>query len=812
MKIGKQASALVASVFLVPALASADQPGLVDVRVAPAGINLSSKVDKQSFVVQAVLSDNTTRDVTAEAKLSFADGTVAKLAGLNVVPIKDGQTKLKIAYGGREFQLPVAVTNAAHTPELSFYQDIVPVFTKAGCNTGGCHGAARGKDGFHLSLFGYDPDGDYFRVTREQIGRRINVALPDDSLILEKGSGRVAHTGNKLFEDTSPLYKTTRAWIAAGAKEDPKDIAKVTGIEIYPKQSVLTDGARQRLTVRALYSDGTDRDVTELAAYSSNNDVATDVTESGTMIGKKSGEAFVMARFDAFTVGAQVLVVPATSNFKWPEIRENNYVDTLVNNKLKKIRITPSGLCDDRTFVRRVYLDMIGLLPEPATVQAFAANQDPGKRDKLIDELIKRPEFNDQWVMKFAELLQVRTENNNFLYKSAFQYFHWLKERFEENVPMDKLVKELLTSNGDTFANPAANFYKVETDTLKLTENVTQVFMGMRIQCAQCHNHPFDRWTMDDYYSFAAFFAQVGRKRGEDQRSSVVYNRNSGGVKHPVGNKDMKPKFLGDTMPEIKSGTDRREVLAEWLASPKNPWFGKNIANIVWSHFMGRGIVEPVDDVRISNPPSNPELLEELGRRFEAANYDFRKLVADICKSRTYQLATQSNASNEQDDRNFSKAYVRRLRAEVLLDAINQITDAPEKFSGLQPGSRAVEIVDGGSSTYFLTTFGRATRGSVCSCEVSIDPNLSQALHLLNGSTVNSKVSRAKWLQDMIKAKRAPDEVVTEIYWRALGRAPTDAERAKLKEFYSEDPKEMTDGYYDIFWAVLNSKEFIFNH
>lgn len=812
MKTGNLISSLLGLAFALSTAASAVQPKLVDVRVAPADINLSSKVDKQSFIVQAVMSDNTTLDVTADAKLAIANAALAKVTDGAVYPLKDGKTQLKIAYGGKNFELPVTVTNSAVTPELSFYQDIVPVFTKAGCNTGGCHGAARGKDGFRLSLFGYDPEGDYFRVTREQIGRRINVALPDDSLILEKGAGRVAHTGNKLFSEDTYLYRVTRDWIAAGAKEDPKDIAKVVAVEIYPKQAVLTDGAKQRLTVRAKYSDGTDRDVTDLAAYTSNNSVSANVTDNGLMLGKKPGEVFVMARYDAFTVGTQVLVVPNKSDFQWPNVPERNYIDTLVHNKLKKIRVTPSEVCDDPTFIRRAYLDVIGQLPEPEAVRAFVASKDKDKRDKLIDELIKRPEFTDIWVMKFAELLQVRTENNNFLYKSAYQYYHWLKERLEVNTPMDSLVKELLTANGDTFVNPAANFYKVETDTLKLTENVAQVFMGMRIQCAQCHNHPFDRWTMDDYYSFASFFSQIGRKRGEDQRSTVVYNRNSGRVSHPVGNKDMPPKFLGDAQPEIKSGQDRRAVLAEWLASPENPWFGKNLANIVWAHFMGKGIVEPVDDVRISNPPSNPELLEELGKRFAADKYDFRKLVADICKSRTYQLAVKSNASNARDERNFAKAYVRRLRAEVLLDAINQITDAPEKYTGLKLGSRAVEIVDGRSSTYFLTTFGRATRGSVCSCEVSIDPNLSQALHLLNGSTVNNKVSRAKWLQEMIKAKKSPDEIVTEIYWRALSRPPTDTERKKLKEFYSEDPKEMTNAYYDIFWAVLNSKEFIFNH
>ena len=495
------------------------------------------------------------KDVTDEAKIVVADTKLASAKANWIHPVKDGKTSLKVSYAGRNFDLPVSVTNSTVTPKLSFYQDVTPVFTKAGCNTGGCHGAARGKDGFMISLFGYDPEGDYQRVTRELMGRRLNLALPDDSLILEKGAGRVTHTGGKLFDKGDKLYGTIHQWILEGAQKDPKDIAKVVEVEIYPTQFVLKGkGSKQRLVVRAKYSDGTDRDVTDLAAYTSNNDLAAVVSGTGAVIGGKPGEAFVMARYDAFTVGSQVLTTPESMDFKWPNVPEHNYVDTLVHNKLKKVRITPSEVSDDNTFIRRIHLDLIGQIPAPDVVKAFVANKDAKKRDKLVDELLKRPEFADIWVMKFAELLQVRTDNNRFLYKSAFQYHNWLKERFAENMPIDKLVKTLLTANGDTFHNPAANYYKVEQTQLLLAENTAQIFMGMRIQCAQCHNHPFDRWTMDDYYSWQAFFAQIGRKRGEDTRASVIYNRNSGGVRHPVGNKDMKPKFLGDEQPNIPSG------------------------------------------------------------------------------------------------------------------------------------------------------------------------------------------------------------------------------------------------------------------
>jgi hypothetical protein len=373
------------------------------------------------------------------------------------------------------------------------------------------------------------------------------------------------------------------------------------------------------------------------------------------------------------------------------------------------------------------------------------------------------------------------------------------------------MVRSLVTANGGTFENPAANFYKRERDTLKMAEDTAQVFMGMRIQCAQCHNHPFDRWTMDDYYSFAAFFAQTGRKQGEDPRETVVFNTGSGGVRHPVGNKDMPPKFLGDERPELKPGQDRREVLAGWMASPRNPFFARNLANIIWAHFFGIGIIDPVDDVRVSNPASNPELLDELAKRFTDYNYDMRKFVRDIVTSRTYQLSAQSNESNASDTRNFAKAGIRRIRAEVLLDVINHVTSSSDKFQGLPRGARAVEIADGRTSTYFLTTFGRATRETPCSCEVKMEPNLSQALHLLNGDTVNQKVVAGGLVKKLLKDGRTPEQIIEELYLRALSRPPTKDEQSKLIGFLGEG-KDREAVLNDIFWSLLNAKEFVFNH
>jgi hypothetical protein len=429
--------------------------------------------------------------------------------------------------------------------------------------------------------------------------------------------------------------------------------------------------------------------------------------------------------------------------------------------------------------------------------------------------LLGRKEFTDMWVMKWAELMQIRTFNNGpqqVSYKAALNYYQWLRERIGGNMPFNQLVRELLSAEGGTFSSPATNFYQIEQDVLKLTENVAQVFMGTRIQCAQCHNHPFDRWTMDDYYGFAAFFAQVKRKPAEDPRERIIFDQ-GGEIQHPVGKRNMAPKFLGGPQPDLKK-TSRRTALADWLASPENPWFAKNVVNIVWAHFNGVGIVDPVDDVRVSNPPSNPELLDALAEKFVSYNYDFRKLVRDICTSRTYQLSTRTNETNATDQRNFSHAMIRRVRAEVLLDSISQVTNTPNKFKGLPLGARAVQIADGNTSNYFLTTFGRATRVTVCSCEVKMEPNLSQALHLINGDTTQQRIRQGKMVESLLHEKKSPAEIITSLYLTVLSRAPTDMEMEKLLAAVAEqkEPARVRETLEDIFWALLNSKEFIFNH
>jgi len=803
----------------LPRWDAAPDPGIVSIEAFPKNVTLETSADFHRVIVIARFKDTSTHDITSQSKLTLGDTSIARLAGTALTPKKDGASTLRIDYRGLSTEVPVTVKDAEKPRPISFQLDVMPVLTAAGCNTGSCHGSARGQDGFHLSLYGFDPKGDHFRLTTEMAGRRVNLAVPEESLLVTKGIGSVPHTGGKLIKPDSPFYQTLVRWIRDGANYDQGEIPHPTGIEVQPKQVVLTGSdVRVPFAVRATYSDGTDRDVSTLSQFSSSNDNSVAIgLRDGLAVSKNRGEAFLLARFHTFTEGSQAIVVPSDLKYDRPEYPAFNYIDTLVAEKLNKLRIVPSELADDESFLRRVYLDVVGLPPTVAERENFLSDNRPDKRAVLVEELLTRKEFTEMWVMKWAELLQIRTfdkDGAKVSYKAALNYYQWLRERIAGNVPFNELVRELLSAKGGTFANAATNYFQTESDVLKLTENVAQVFMGTRIQCAQCHNHPFDRWTMDDYYSFAAFFAQVKRKPAEDPREKVVFD-GGGETTNPVTKQKMEPKFLGGPKPDLKSREiTRRESVAGWLASNENPWFARNVVNIVWAHFSGVGIVDPVDDVRVSNPPSNPELLDALAEKFVSYNYDFRKLVRDICTSRTYQLSTRVNETNATDTRNFSHSMVRRVRAEVLLDCISQVTGTPNKFKGLPSGARAVQIADGNTSNYFLTTFGRATRGTVCSCEVKMEPNLSQALHLLNGDTTQQRIRQGKLVENLLAEKKTPAEVISALYLTVLSRPPTDMEKEKLLAAAMADPApaKQREVLEDVFWALLNSKEFIFNH
>ena len=792
---------------------------LEKLEIFPESISLETKRDFHRLVVFATFKDATTRDVTAFADLKVADEKVAKFDGYSVHAVTEaGKTEVVAALGGLTARIPVAVKDGQKDRAVSFRQDVMPVFLRATCNSGGCHGAARGKDGFRLSLFGMDPDGDYIRLTREMIGRRINLAIPEESTMVEKAVGTVPHSGNKLYEADSQYNKTILEWISNGAKDDAPGIAKVTGIEVFPKQIVLEGkAATQQITVRATYSDGTDRDVTNLALFMSNNDPVASIGKDGVVKSGDRGAAFMLARFDVFSVTAQAIVIPKGLVYERPKVAEVNYVDKAVNERLHRLRIVPSGICTDEEFVRRVYIDVVGLYPKPAELQAFVADKHPDKRKLLVETLLQRKEFTELWVMKWAELLQIRSGiagNNNVppFYKNALLYYNWMADEIGKNRPINEIVVELLSANGGTVSVPAVNYYQSELDRLKLSENVAQVFMGMRIQCAQCHNHPFDRWTMNDYYGFNAFFAQIGRKATDDPQEVIVFNSKGGESQHFLTKKNVKPKFLGGEEPDLKPGDDRRRVMAEWLASPRNPYFARNIANIVWAHFLGVGVVDPVDDVRVSNPPSNTELMDELAAHLTEYKYDVRKLVRDITASAAYQRSSKTNESNANDKLNFARAQVRRVRAEVLLDAISQITETPNKFQGLPLGARAVQIADGAVSNYFLETFGRSKRESVASTEVKTDPNLSQALHLMNGDAVNDRIRRGQVVEKLVSAGKKDDEIINELFLRVFGRMPAAVETKSISAAIAADPANRRIVLEDAFWALMNSKEFYFNH
>ena len=796
---------------------------LIDLRVYPETIKLNGARDNQSVGAQAVYTNGLTQDVTDELKLEVSDQAIAAINHKQVFPKSDGITELTVTYGEFTKSIPVSVTDSESDSALSFQLDVMPIFSKSGCNAGSCHGAARGKDGFRLSLFGYDSEGDYFRLTREMLGRRIDVALPDNCLLTNKATNRVAHSGGKLFEQDSKFYAVLKRWLEEGAKFDGDEVATVISIDLRPRDGLLNGtGAAQQLNVMANYSDGTTRDVTHLAYFSTTNSDAAAVSPAGIVTGQNRGEAFVMARFGTHTVGSEFITLPRDLKYESLEKRypENNVIDKHVNAKLKKLRIYPSELCSDREFIRRVSIDICGQLPTVEEVFAFVINEDTDKRSVLIDRLLDQDAFLDIWVMKWAELLQIRT-GRTVDAKAAFLYFQWLQEKFYGDAPLDEIVVELLSATGNTFDNPQANFYQVDRDKLKTAENVAQVFLGMRIQCAQCHNHPFDRWTMDDYYSFASFFAKVRVKPSSDPRKNIVSFGGGKEIKHPVNGSNMMPKFLGGESPDVE-GKDRRAVLAQWITDPKNPYFAKNVSNIVWAHFFGRGIVDEVDDVRVSNPPVNAALWDELGQSFVKSNYNLKELVRLICNSRTYQLSTRANDSNESDLTNFSHAALRRMRAEVMLDVLTQVTATEDKFSGLPKGARATQIADGKTTNYFLQTFGRSTRESVCSCEVKQEPNLSQALHLLNGAAVHNKIKQGNLVGKWLKSEMSKEEIVRTLYLRTLARTPTESEMMSVLvvlENWQVDSKKKADikkaeknALEDLFWALLNSSEFMFNH
>ncbi len=710
----------------------------------------------------------------------------------------------------------------------SFRRDVMPIFFRAGCNAGTCHGSARGKDGFMLSLFGYDPKGDYVRIVEQLPGRRVNTAVPEKSLLLLKAVAAVPHTGGKLFDTDSVFYKTLRDWIAAGAPDDDGAVPDTVDVVLSRTGFVFDKaGLTDEVSVTAVYADGSRRNVTGLARYFSNNPSVTEIDADGRVTAKGPGDTNVFARFGRFTVGAEVIVLPPAEGFVWPNPPATNFIDALVFDRLQKLRIVPSDLCDDETFLRRVTLDLAARPPSVEEYRAFMADTTSDKRARKIDELLQSDGFAELWTTIWSEHLRIVGGSYappGTLVKAADTFQEWIRSQMKAGRPLNEFVAEMVAASGSNIASGPPNFYtmlvhQAAIDPKQLAADFSQLLLGVQIQCAECHNHPFDRWTMDDYYSLVSFFNGIKRINGiEPRERRIFFDTTSEPAKHLVDDRPMPARVLGGTEP-VAAGTDPRKALAAWLTAADNRLFRENLANRVWAQLMGRGVVEPVDDVRVSNPPSNAPLFEALGARLAELKFDLRGLVRDICNTRTYQFSSQPNASNSLDTRQFSHAHLRRLRADVLMDSIVAITGVPRHFPNFPEGTLAIQTHprkqgdtnNGAGNDHFFHNFGHSTRKTVAAAETKREPTLAQSLHLIVGDTVRDRLSAGGVIKQLVETKSTPEDVIEELFIRTLSRRPENEEMAVMLMIVGDTPKDLAV-YEDIFWSLLNSTEFLFNH
>lgn len=710
------------------------------------------------------------------------------------------------------FALPVL----AQQP-LTFLRDVSPVLNKAGCTSGPCHGSAKGKNGFKLSLRGYDPEFDYEALVQDLSGRRFNRVTPAKSLILTKPTMEVAHGGGLRFTKGSRYYKTIQDWIAQGALYGQPAKDAVKSVTVSPKEiRMAKPGESVAVQVTAEFADGTTREVTEDASVESNTPDVALVAEGKSVKGERIGEAAVLVRFQGKMAVIPVTVLSDKSGYSFPALAKHNFIDEAIDAKLQKVKLQPSALADDATFLRRVSLDLTGQVPTVAEVRSFLADATPTrlKRARKIDELLARPSYVDHWTVKWSDLLQ---NNSKYLgEKGAYGFQEYLRSSIERNKPYDKLVKELLLAAGSSYDNPAANFFRVSPDPKLTMERTTQVFLGVRMVCAQCHDHPFERWTQNQYFQMAAFFSAVGVRPGYDVGEEIIYDRRSDfEMKHPKDGRVMAPQFLvASTAPlAIPNDERRRDALANWLVSKENPFFAKATVNRLWSYFFGKGIIDPVDDIRASNPPSNPQLLEALTNDFTAHQFDLKHLLRTITNSRAYQTSIVANEWNSWDNINFSHQMPRRLSAEQLQDAVVRATGAPVVFPGAPLETTAAQVVDPHiGKEGFLDLFGRPSRESACECERRTDFSLPQALNLVNGSVLSDAVSDSRGrVAKLVLSGVADKALVEELYLAALSRLP-NAEEVTQATAYLQGEGGRARRAQDLLWALLNSKAFLFNH
>lgn len=773
---------------------------VVKLESLPPAISLTHKFDYKQVLLTAVLEAGDRVDVTRIAKIE-APEALASVSPLGQVrPLGDGTGEIRVTVADQTLAVPVTVQGYATPKAISFVQDVQPALAKLGCNQGTCHGSANGKNGFKLSLRGYDPLQDHRALTDDLAGRRFNRAAPEKSLMLLKPSGGVPHVGGMVTKPGERFYEMLRDWIAAGVKLDLQS-PRVKSIEFFPKNpTIALPGMRQQVVVMATYTDGSTRDVTAESFVESSLSEKVEVDKQGLATAVRRGEAALLARYEGAYAATTAIVMGDRSGYQWPPTPENNYVDTLVYEKLRKVKILPSDLCTDTDFIRRVYLDLTGLPPQPADVRAFLADarETKVKRDELVDRLVGSPNFVEHWTNKWADLLQV---NRKYLgEEGAWAYRNWIRQAVASNMPYDKFVYSILTASGSTLENPPASYYKVLRQPGDAMETTTQLFLAVRFSCNKCHDHPFERWTQDQYYHMAAYFGQVGRKPdpgfagrtvgGTDVEAPVplvemVFDQSVGEVKHERTGQEAAPSFPYET-PGVAGGEgSRREDLAKWITSKNNQYFAKSYMNRIWGYLLGVGIVEPLDDIRAGNPPTNPVLLDRLAHEFIASGFDVQSIFRTVCKSRTYQHSVAVNQWNEDDEINYSHALARRLSAETLFDTLHAATGTAPALPGMPASFRASQLPDGTSpdgrrlADGFLDLFGKPPRESACECERSSGVMLGQALNLVNGPTIADAIASPEGrIAKLVAAETDDRKVVDELFMAILCRPATEAEAA----------------------------------
>jgi hypothetical protein len=807
------AAALLSAVLLLGPAALAQEklpPGtkVVKVEAQPAAVTLKGPFDYVQLLLVGELDTGDRIDVTRLAAIANPSNLVRLSPTGQVRPVADGSGELKCSVDGQSVTVPVKVSGQKEPPQVNFVRDVMPVLSKAGCNAGTCHGAAKGKNGFKLSLRGYDPEWDHQALTDELEGRRFNRAAPERSLMLLKPAGEAPHVGGMLFKPGDPYYEIIKAWIAAGVKLDLKT-PRVASIEVVPRSAVVPlPNMKQQMAVLATYTDGSKRDVSaEAFVESSNTEVAT-VDKQGLVTAVRRGEATMLARYEGAYAAATLIIMGDRSGFAWKDVPTNNYIDELVYEKLKSIRVLPSDLCSDEEFIRRVTLDLTGLPPAPEAVKAFLADTRPTKvkREEMIDKLVGSNDYVEHWTNKWADLLQV---NRKFLGEGgAAALRKYIRQAIASDKPYDKFVYDILTASGSTLDNPGAAYYKVLRTPDTAMENTTQLFLAVRFNCNKCHDHPFERWTQDQYYHLAAYFARVGRSEdpkfkgqkvgGTDVEQAkplveVIADVGDGEVKHDRTGKVTPPQFPYTYPGQPAGGKTRREDVAKWITARENPYFAKSYVNRLWSYLLGVGLIEPVDDIRAGNPPTNAKLLDRLTEDFIKNGFDTRYIIKTICKSRVYQHALATNRWNVDDDINYSHALARRLPAEVLYDAIHRVTGSQSRLPGLPPGARAAELLDssvpipGG----FLELFGKPPRESACECERSGGMMLGPVLNLVNGPVLGEALKDpSNRLAQLVATEKDDGRLIEEIYLAILARRPTKDEVAKCLKTFKESEKD----------------------